>query len=87
MESATLVQILDSAVCISFHANALKKDMNLSLLLQGSLTLICQPVSKKDNSEFKPVKLSLKIYLVPHPAEIVITYNVTVCLFFKNLWI
>ena len=34
MESATWVQILDEAVCISLHADALKKGMNPSILSQ-----------------------------------------------------
>ena len=31
MELATLVQILDTAVCVSLHANSLGKSMNLSV--------------------------------------------------------
>ena len=34
----------------------------------GSLVLARQPVYEKENSEFKPVKLRLKIDLVTHPA-------------------
>ena len=40
----------------------------------GSLTLVQQPVEKKENSEFKPVKLRLKIDLVSHPARGVVKY-------------
>ena len=32
MESATWFKILENAVCILLHTNALKKDMNLSVL-------------------------------------------------------
>ena len=34
MESVTRVQILDKAICISFHANALEKGINPSVLLR-----------------------------------------------------
>ena len=39
MELATRVQILNEAVCVSLHANALGKGMNLSVLLSGAITL------------------------------------------------
>ena len=35
-----------------------------------SLDLVKQPVSEKENSELKPVKLCLKFDLVSHPARV-----------------
>ena len=69
MDTATRVQILDKSVCISQSAIILGKSMNRIILFPfmnkqmgrlRSLTLICQPVLK-ENSEFKPVKLHLKL--------------------------
>ena len=39
MESATLVQILDEAVCISFCADAVTKGMNLFVLTPTQLSM------------------------------------------------
>ena len=35
MESVAQVQILDEAVCVSLHANALERDINPSFLSQA----------------------------------------------------
>ena len=35
----------------------------------GSLALVRQQALEEDNSEFKPVKISFKIDLVPHPSR------------------
>ena len=62
MKLATLVQILNKAVCILLHANALGRSMNPSLFLLSMelrfLALIRQPVEEKGNSEFKPSLMS-----------------------------
>ena len=74
MDTATWVQILYKAVCISHNANIIKKDINQAMgKLKdrlGSLTLVWQSVLEKENSEFKPVKLCLKIGLVSYPARV-----------------
>ena len=36
MKSVTQIQFLDEAVCVSFHANVLRKGMNPSVLLQAT---------------------------------------------------
>ena len=67
MHTATQVQILDEAVWISYDTSALGKGMNSAILIQlclsSYLTLVWQLVEKKENSELKPVKLSLKNWL------------------------
>ena len=72
MDPATRVQILDEAVCISHSSNTLEKCINQTIpSIVGqtdSLTLVWQPV-KKEISEFKPVKIRLKIDLVSQPAR------------------
>ena len=45
MELVAYVQILDSALCISLHINALRKGMNLEWTRQS--------IKEKKNSEFK----------------------------------
>ena len=60
MDTATRVQILDNADCISHSTNILAKGL-------GSLALVKQPVKEKEKSELKPVKLRSKIYLVSYP--------------------
>ena len=73
IDSEIKVQIRDEAVCISHRANTLGNDLNPAmgkyLGKLGCLTLIWQPVKEKENSEFKPIKLHLKIDLVSRPAN------------------
>ena len=78
MDTATRVQILDETDCISHSTNTLGKGMNPIILppamgkQQGRLgpsALVRQLVQEKENSEFKPVKLRLKIDLVSYPAR------------------
>ena len=66
----TRVQTLDKTVCISHCTNTLDKGMNLTILHPamgkllgrlGSLTMVCQPALEKENSEFKSLKLRLKL--------------------------
>ena len=77
MELVTQVQILDKAVCISLYANTFPKGINQSVLSSAlgkylgrliSLTLVRQPVSEKENSEFETALLCFKIDFVSHPA-------------------
>ena len=68
------VQILDETDCISHSTNTLGKGMNQIILPPaigrlGSTALVRQLVEEKENSEFKPVKLHLKIDLVSYPAR------------------
>ena len=72
METVTRLQILDKDNYISHPTNTLGKNVNPTIALPAmgkklgrvnSLTLLWQPVSKKENSEFKPVKLRMKILL------------------------
>ena len=58
MDTATQVQNLDEAVCISYSANVFVKSMNLSIP-PPALTLVRQSVYN-ENSKFKPVKLCLR---------------------------
>ena len=76
MNTAIRVQILDATDCISH--NSLGKGMNPIILPPamgkqqdrlGSSALVRQLVQEKENSEFKPVKLRLKIDLVSYPAR------------------
>ena len=78
MDTATQVQILDETDCISHSTNTLGKGMNPIILPPamgkqqnrlGSSALVRQLVQEKENSEFKPVKLGLKIDLVSYPAR------------------
>ena len=64
--------------CISHSTNTLGKGMNPIILPPtmgkyedrlGSSALVRQLVYEKENSEFKPVKLRLKIDLVSYPAR------------------
>ena len=72
------ISILDEVDYISHSTNTLDKGMNQINLLSvmgkllgrlGSLDLVRQPVKEKENSEFRPVKLRLKIDLVLYPAR------------------
>ena len=67
-----MFKTLKDAICVSFWADGLGKDMNLSLLPPatskwlgrlGSIDLVWQPVLEKENSKFKPVLSRLKIIL------------------------
>ncbi len=78
MNTATQVQILDDTDCISHSTNTLGKGMNPIILPPamgkqqdriGSSALVRQLVQEKENSEFKPVKLRLKIDLVSYPVR------------------
>ena len=78
MDTATRVQILDETDCISRSTNTLGKGMNPIILPPamgkyldrlGSSALVRQLVQEKENSEFKPVKLHLKIGLVSYPVR------------------
>ena len=73
MVRVTRIQVLDKAVYLSLCANALEKGMNLSILLSaideqwgrlGYLGSVMQPVYEKENSEFNPAVLRLKIAIV-----------------------
>ena len=79
---AIRVQIEDEVGSISRSTNTLGKGMNL--IITGSLALLRQPVQEKENSEFKPVKLCLKIDLVSHTAymeRLVNTCHFCVCIY------
>ena len=57
MDTSVWVQIRDKAVCISHSTNNLEKDMNPTILplvmgRLGSLALVWQLVSEKENFEF-----------------------------------
>ena len=74
-EPVTRIQILDSVV--SFRPDALGKGTNLTVHSQLCvntnvfcffLPIIWQPISEKENSEFKRTVLYLKIDLVLHAA-------------------
>ena len=56
---ASQVQILDETVYISLHAKAFGKGKNLSLLFSAT-------VNWREDWNFKPVVLCLKIDLMPH---------------------
>ena len=66
MDTATRVQILDETDCISHSTNTLGEGMNPIILPPA---MVRQLVKEKENSEFKPVKLRLKIDLVSYPAR------------------
>ena len=97
MDTATRVQILDEADCISHCTNTLGKGMDPIILPPAmskrlgrlrSSALVWQLVWEKENSEFQPVKLRLKIDLVSYPAiaEGVGKYgNVMIILHFAEL--
>ena len=76
MESATQVQILDKAICISLCTNALGKGMNQSVPSQlcaddradWILQLWLSNEPTKRRTEFKPALLHLKFNPVSHPA-------------------
>ena len=44
----------------------------------GSIFLVWQPVKEKENPEFKPVKVHLKIDLVSQPAQMEVLENIYV---------
>ena len=78
MDAATRDRTLDEADYSSHSTNTLGKFMNTVILhpamdkLQGRLgssTLVRQPI-KKENSEFEPIKLRLKIDLVSKYARV-----------------
>ena len=90
MDTVTRVQILDETDCISHSTNTLGKGMNPIILPPamgkqqdrlGSSALMRHLVQEKENSEFKPVKLRLKIDLVSYPTRaeglvnIIMTFN------------
>ncbi len=73
VDTTTRVQILDKPDYISYSTNTLGKGMNPNILPPamgkqlgrlGSSALVRHLVQEKENSEFKPVKLRLKINLV-----------------------
>ena len=79
MDTATRVQILDEADCISQSINTLGKGMNPLIFHPamgkyqgrlGSSAWIRQPVLEKEKSESKPVKLRLKTDPVSHPVRV-----------------
>ena len=79
MDAATRVQILDESDCVLHRPITLGKGMNPTILpvalvkLQsrlGSSALVRHLVREKENSEFKPGKLRLKIDLVSYPARV-----------------
>ena len=86
-------------MCISVHANTFDKGTNPSLLLYlttlgkllgrlDSLALARQPVLEKENSEFKPAVLHLKIDLELYPTHgngVVLSYVVTKAKMISNL--
>ena len=78
MNTATQVQILDETDCISHSTNTLGKGMNPIILPPAMGKIVGQTrffslgeatSQEKENSEFKPVKLCLKIDLVSYPAR------------------
>ena len=74
MNTVTRVQILDETDCISHNTNTLGKGMNPIILPPamsrlGFSALVRQLVYEKENSEFKPDKLRLKIDLGSYPAR------------------
>ena len=71
--------VLQSRYYVHFRANTLGKGMNPLILPPamgkqqdglGSSALVRQLIQEKENSEFKPVKLRLKIDLVSYPARV-----------------
>ncbi len=73
------VQILDETDCVSHSTNTLGKGMNPIIL---PAAMVRQLVEEKENSEFKPVKLCLKIDLVSYPARADVLVNI---IYQKNL--
>ena len=74
MDTAIRVQILDETDCISHSINTIGKGMNpvilpLTMVKKKSRLGSSATVYEKENSEFKPVKLRLKIDLVSYPAR------------------
>ena len=72
MDTATWVQILDETDCIALIPLGKEWIQLFSLQLwvnSSSSALVRQLVQEKENSEFKPVKLRLKIDLVSYPAR------------------
>ncbi len=77
MDTATRVKILDETDCISHSTNTLGEGMNPIILplAMGKYRTdqVLQPwrgnQSKRRKTEFKPVKLRLKIDLVSYPAR------------------
>ena len=70
---ATRTQILDETICISQSDNTTEKGMNsiiFSLAMVKLLSsmkssiLVSQSAKEKENSEFKPVKSPLKVYVL-----------------------
>ena len=70
MDSASQVQVLDKSVCISFYANALRKDMYSSLLSpamdkiveQTALFNLVKECPGYDPKLYQMVRFSLHIY-------------------------
>ena len=72
MDTATQVQILDETDCISHITNTLGKGINPIILPPALGTIVGQNSFfslGEENSEFKPVKLCLKIDPVSYPAR------------------
>ena len=75
MDTATRVQILEEADCISLSTNTLWKGMNPIILppaIVGQTVFFSLGEAtslEEGNSEFKPVKLRLKTDLVSYPAR------------------
>ena len=73
MDTATRVQIVDETDCISHSTNTLGNGMNPIILIiyvgQTGFFSLGKATSLEENSEFKPVKLRLKIHLVSYPAR------------------
>ena len=77
MDMMTRVQILDETDCISHSTNTLGKGMNPIILPPAIGKIVGQTrffslgeaASLEGNSEFKPVKLCLKIDLVSYPTR------------------
>ena len=74
MDTATRIQILDENDCISHGTKTLGKGMNPIILPPAMGKIVGQTGffslgEEKENSEFKPVKLRLKIDLVSYPAR------------------
>ncbi len=87
MDTATRVPIQDDTDCILHSANTLGKGVNPIILppvmgkqqdTLSSSAFVKQLVQEKENSEFIPVKLSLKIDLVSYPARAEGLVNMTI---------
>ena len=88
MDTATRIQLLDKAICISHSANTPGKGINPTILPSAmdkwldrlsSLTLVWQLAKEKQISELRPVKL-VKSYLVSHLARAEGLVNIRVSL-------